>query len=108
MRIPGQYSGLCSAQSLLVARGFFFFGQRLVPNIFAESKARIRRFGFAFADFAALVQEFLNERIIGVLFLDMFHRRNLAGAPTRGNILTLPFLVALLPDPHQGAGAVFL
>lgn len=81
----------CGARSLFVARGFFFFGQRLVPNILAEPKARIRRFGFAFADFAALVQKFLNKRIIGGFFFDMFHRRNLAGAPSRGNNLTLPF-----------------
>ena len=61
------------ARSLLVARGFFFFGQRLVPNILAQPKTRVQRFGFALADFAALVQIFLNKRFVGGVFWNMFH-----------------------------------
>ena len=63
----------------------FFFGQRLVPNILAQTKLRTRGFGFALRDFTAIFQKFLNKRIIGVFFLDMFHGGTVAGLVGNAN-----------------------
>jgi hypothetical protein len=57
----------------LIARGFFFFGQLVVPNILAQAKFGWRRFCFANFNFAAIVQKFLNKRVICGFFWDMFH-----------------------------------
>lgn len=62
----------------LVAGGFFFFRQLVVPNILAQAKLRWCRLGFANGNFAAIVQKFLNKRVICGFFWDMFH----------GNMLT--------------------
>ena len=59
--------------SLLVARRFFFFGERLVPDILTQSQSRVRRLGFTFGHFAALVQVLLNKRVIGGFFFHLFH-----------------------------------
>ena len=78
----------------LVARGFFFFGQLVVPNIFAEAKFRWRRFGFANTDFAAVVQKLLNKRVICGFFRDMFHVVMLTaclGGMSRPYGLLMPF-----------------
>ena len=61
---------------LFVARRFFVFGQLVVPLVVGKAKFRRGRFGFANADFTALIQKFLNECIIGSFFGDMFHETN--------------------------------
>ena len=72
--------------SLLVARGFFFFGQRLVPNVLAKTQRRVKRFGFAFADLAAFVQVFLNKCFVSGVFGYMFHKHFLTVQKARGNV----------------------
>jgi hypothetical protein len=65
-------------RSLLIARGFFFFGQLIVPSIVTQTQLARKRFGFSDTDLAALVQEFLNKRIIRGFFRDMFHQDKLS------------------------------
>ena len=62
-------------RSLLIAGGFLFFGQLVVPNILAQPQLGWKRFGFAYADFATFVKEFLNKGIICVFFGNLFHNR---------------------------------
>ena len=67
-----------------VAGGFFFAGQLIAPDVVAQAQFGRRGLGLAFADLAALVQEFLNKRIIGGFFGNMFHEGRLAsGRVTR-------------------------
>ena len=78
----------------LVARGFFFFGQLVVPNILAQAKLGWRWFGFANTDLAAVVQKFLNKRVICGFFWDMFHVGMLTasmGGLSRPYILLTPY-----------------
>ena len=65
---------ISAARSLLIARFFLFFGQFVDPNIVAQTQLVLKRFGFADADLAALVQELLNKCIIRGFFWDMFHK----------------------------------
>ena len=58
---------------LLLERGFFFLGQFVVPSVLAQTQLMWKWLGFADADLATLVQEFLNKRVICVFFWDMFH-----------------------------------
>ena len=53
----------------------FFTCEFVVPNIVAQAQFRRRGFGFANAHFATLVQEFLNKRVIGGFFFNMFHAK---------------------------------
>ncbi len=64
-------------QLLFIACSFFFFGQDVVPNIFADAQFGAHRFGFANTDFSAFVQKFLNKSIICGFFWDMFHNGKL-------------------------------
>ncbi|WP_139194613.1 hypothetical protein [Roseovarius tolerans] len=58
--------------SLFLARCFFFLGQFVVPGIIAQTQLAWKRLGFPDADLAAVVQEFLNKRIICGFFGDFF------------------------------------
>ena len=71
--LHSEFDILTLAQSLLVARGFFFFGQLVVPSIVAQAQFGRKRLGFTFADLATLVQKFLNKRVIGGFFWNIFH-----------------------------------
>lgn len=59
--------------SLFLARCFFFLGQFAVPGIIAQTQFAWKRLGFPDADLAAVVQEFLNKRIIRGFFGDFLH-----------------------------------
>lgn len=90
-------------RSLLVARGFLFLGQLVVPNIVAQTQFRRQRFGFANTDLAALVQELLNKSVIGVFFGEMFHREMVAERVEAGNGSSAELAVtpAACADPHH-------
>lgn len=64
--------------SLLATRGFLFFRQFVVPTVVAQTQLAWQRFGLSDADFAALLQKFLNKRFIGRFFWDMFHALQLS------------------------------
>jgi hypothetical protein len=73
------------ARLFLVAGGFLFLGQLIVPNIVAQTKLGRQRFGFADIDLAAFGQEFLNKRIVGGFFGDLFYNFTLSEQRQRGN-----------------------
>lgn len=69
----------------LVAGGFLFLGQLVVPNIVAQTKLGRQRFGFAATDLTAFVQELLNKGIVSGFFGDMLHALRLAQQTQRSN-----------------------
>ncbi len=62
-----------ATQSLLTARGFFSFGQLIVPCVVAQTQLAWKGFGFPDADLTPFAQEFLNKSIIRGFFGDIFH-----------------------------------
>ena len=62
---------------LLVARGFFFAGQLIVPSVVTQPQLAWKWLGFANADLAALIQKLLNKRLICCFLGHMFHRASL-------------------------------
>ncbi len=74
--MEGWYTGFWSKRALsellFIARRFFVFGQRLVPNVLGDPKLGLHWLSYAFLDLATLFQKLLNKRVIGIIFRYLF------------------------------------
>lgn len=75
--VGGAYGQEPDTMLFFVSRGFFFFCQRVVPNVFAQTQLPRKRLRLTDSNLTSTVQKFLNKRVVSRLFGNMFHKEYL-------------------------------